>query len=181
MQKLVTATPELAARREFREIMNLKTTDCIATRLWFDRPVPCRFPANVLGGFEPDCGHTFFDLTQLQVGVGGRQRGPRGGGSLPTHPPTGIKPRPLTLTLNPNQFQDEYRDAPGAVIAADFYHSNALMPLTDAEIVARVHANIAACEPGFADAKVRGGRGQSWRGRLVGSPASCGHMAPWVC
>ena len=28
------------------------------------------------------------------------------------------------------------------------------MPLTDAEIVARVQANIAACEPGFAEANV---------------------------
>ena len=67
MQKLVSVTPELAARPEFRDINNLKTTDCIATRLWFDRKVSCRFPANVLGGFEPDCGATFFDLNQLQV------------------------------------------------------------------------------------------------------------------
>ena len=40
------------------------------------------------------------------------------------------------------------------MIASDFYHSNTLMPLSDDEIVRRVHSNIAACEPGFADAKV---------------------------
>ena len=28
----------------------------------------CRFPCNVLAGFEKDCGATYFDLTYLQVG-----------------------------------------------------------------------------------------------------------------
>lgn len=52
--------------------------------------------------------------------------------------------------------QDEYWDAPGSVIASDFYHSNTLMAMSDDEIVRRVHSNIAACESGFADAKVGG-------------------------
>ena len=51
--------------------------------------------------------------------------------------------------------QDEYRDEPGSVIAADFYHSNALMAMDDAGIVARVHRNLCICEPGFSGAKVR--------------------------
>ena len=51
--------------------------------------------------------------------------------------------------------QDEYRDEPGSVIAADFYHSNALMAMDDADIVARVHRNLCICEPGFSGAKVR--------------------------
>ena len=50
--------------------------------------------------------------------------------------------------------QDEYRDEPGAVIAADFYHSNALMAMDDADIVAKVHRNLVTCEPGFAGAQV---------------------------
>lgn len=59
------------------------------------------------------------------------------------------------LTHNtPWPTQDEYRDAPGSVVASDFYHANDLMPLSDEEIVRRVHSNVAACEPGFADAKV---------------------------
>ena len=41
------------------------------------------------------------------------------------------------------------------MIAADFYHSNALMAMTDADIVARVHKNLCICEPGFSGAKVR--------------------------
>mgnify|MGYP006973291329 CR=1 FL=1 len=40
-------------------------------RLWFDRRVPTRFPANVLAGFEQDTGATFFDLNYLQVRLGG--------------------------------------------------------------------------------------------------------------
>ena len=45
--------------------------DCIAVRLWFDRRVPTRFPANVLAGFEQDTGATFFDLNYLQVDLAG--------------------------------------------------------------------------------------------------------------
>ncbi len=37
-------------------------------RLWFDRRVPMRFPANVLSGFDDTMGSTFFDLNDLQVG-----------------------------------------------------------------------------------------------------------------
>ena len=54
----------------------------------------------------------------------------------------------------PAAVQDEYRDEPGAVIAADFYHSNALMAMDDADIVAKVHRNLVTCEPGFAGAQV---------------------------
>lgn len=49
--------------------------------------------------------------------------------------------------------QDEYKDAPGQVIASDFYHSNTLMPLSDEDVVLRATRNIAACEPGFKAAK----------------------------
>ena len=50
--------------------------------------------------------------------------------------------------------QDEYADAPGSVVASDFYHSNTLMALPDADIVERVRRNIVSCEPGFAGAQV---------------------------
>ncbi len=66
-QKLVTACPVLAARPELRAVMNLRAIDVIATRLYFDRRVECRFPANVLAGFERTAGATFFDLNALQV------------------------------------------------------------------------------------------------------------------
>ena len=43
--------------------------------------------------------------------------------------------------------QDEYRDAPGSVITADFYNASALLPLSDEAIVARVKAHLETCEP----------------------------------
>ena len=67
-------------------------------------------------------------------------------------------PSPQTLARSPLLLpcyppppfvQDEYRDAPGSVISADFYHSNALMPLPDDEVVARLVQHIRTCEPGF--------------------------------
>ncbi|EIE25692.1 FAD/NAD(P)-binding domain-containing protein [Coccomyxa subellipsoidea C-169] len=99
MQKLVAGCPELGRRAEFARIANLRSIDCIATRIWFDRRIATQFPANVLSGFEECTGGTWFNL---------------------------------------NDLQDEYKGASGAVIAADFYHSNALMPLSDEAIVARI-------------------------------------------
>lgn len=66
MQKLVASTPELGRRLEFQDMMHLRSIDCIATRIWFDRQIPTRFPANVLAGFERDVGCTYFNLSDLQ-------------------------------------------------------------------------------------------------------------------
>ena len=41
-----------------------------------------------------------------------------------------------------------------AATPADFYNASALLPLTDAEVVARVKSHIEKCEPGFASARV---------------------------
>lgn len=40
----------------------------ILRRLWFDKRVCMRFPANVLSGFDDTMGSTFFNLCDLQVG-----------------------------------------------------------------------------------------------------------------
>jgi hypothetical protein len=57
----------------------------IATRIWYDRRVPTRYPANVLSGFEPAAGATFFNLTDLHVsGVRvGRMSGLQPGVTMP--------------------------------------------------------------------------------------------------
>jgi uncharacterized protein with NAD-binding domain and iron-sulfur cluster len=39
-------------------------------------------------------------------------------------------------------------------ICADFYGASALLPLSDEEIIERVHANICACDPVFRDAAI---------------------------
>ncbi|PNH05243.1 Phytoene dehydrogenase, partial [Tetrabaena socialis] len=56
--------------------------------------------------------------------------------------------------FNLNDLQDEYRDEPGSVIAADLYHANMLLPLSDEAIIERMVSHITACEPGFSGAKV---------------------------
>lgn len=67
MQAIVRGSPDLAKLDEFRNVAALKTIDCVSARLWFDRPVPTRFPANVLAGFDgEEIGGTFFNLNALQ-------------------------------------------------------------------------------------------------------------------
>ena len=154
MQKIVANSPALAARSEFCNIMNLQATDVIATRLWFDRRVNTKFSANVLGGFEENCGGTFFNLNELQVKC------------LYIHTTRMYyihrmlfvclhnKTRFMLVDVDGMRAQDEYKDEPGSVIAADYYHAGALLPLSDEEIVRRTKSHMSVCEPGFLDAKV---------------------------
>lgn len=53
-----------------------------------------------------------------------------------------------------NALHDEWQDAPGSVIEADFYHANQLLPLDDQEIVAKVQRDLAVCVPEFGHANV---------------------------
>jgi uncharacterized protein with NAD-binding domain and iron-sulfur cluster len=53
-----------------------------------------------------------------------------------------------------NALQDEYKDEPGTVIEADFYHANQLLPMSDEQIVAKVHRDLARCVPEFGTATV---------------------------
>ena len=53
-----------------------------------------------------------------------------------------------------NALHDEYHDAPGTVVEADFYHANQLLPMSDEQIVAKVHRDLATCIPAFGEAKV---------------------------
>lgn len=53
-----------------------------------------------------------------------------------------------------NALHDEYRNAPGTVIEADFYHANQFLPLSDAEIIPLVQRDLAMCIPAFRAAKV---------------------------
>jgi uncharacterized protein with NAD-binding domain and iron-sulfur cluster len=53
-----------------------------------------------------------------------------------------------------NALHDEWRNEPGSVIEADFYHANQLLPLDDEQIIAKVHQDLATCVPQFRQAKV---------------------------
>lgn len=53
-----------------------------------------------------------------------------------------------------NTLHDEWRQTPGSVIEADFYHANQLLPLEDAQVVAKVHRDLTTCVPAFQAAQV---------------------------
>jgi uncharacterized protein with NAD-binding domain and iron-sulfur cluster len=53
-----------------------------------------------------------------------------------------------------NTLHDEFRDEPGTVVEADFYHANQLIPMDDEQIVAKVQRDLATCVPAFREAKV---------------------------
>ncbi|MEB3337551.1 MAG: FAD-dependent oxidoreductase [Leptolyngbyaceae bacterium] len=53
-----------------------------------------------------------------------------------------------------NALHDEWHHEAGSVIEADFYHANQLLPMSDAEIVAKVHRDLSTCIPEFRSATV---------------------------
>ncbi|HEY9782268.1 MAG TPA: FAD-dependent oxidoreductase [Leptolyngbyaceae cyanobacterium] len=65
MQKIVSNSPSLHNRQEFRDLMNLGAVDVLATRLWFDRKINIPRPSNACFGFNATTGWTFFDLNAL--------------------------------------------------------------------------------------------------------------------
>ena len=65
MKKIVSGSPSLQSRTEFRNLSNLGAIDVVATRLWFDRKIDIPRPSNACFGFDPTTGWTFFDLNAL--------------------------------------------------------------------------------------------------------------------
>jgi uncharacterized protein with NAD-binding domain and iron-sulfur cluster len=115
MKKIVSSSPSLQNRPEFRNLNNLGAVDVLATRLWFDRKIDIPRPSNACFGFDDSTGWTFFDL---------------------------------------NALHDEFKNEPGTVIEADFYHANQFLHLSDEEIVQIVQGYLTKCIPGFREAKV---------------------------
>ncbi len=70
-----------------------------------------------------------------------------------------------------NALHDEYKNEPGTVIEADFYHANQFLPLSDAEIVPIVQRDLAACIPAFQEAKVTDSS-------VIRLPRAVTHFAP---
>ena len=142
MQSIVANSNNLRQRQEFLDVMNLKSIDVMATRLWFDRHISVPLPSNACFGFDTTTGWTFFDL---------------------------------------NALHDEFADASGSVIEADFYHANQLLPMSDEQIVEKVQQDLATCIPAFAAAKVvKSSVIRVPRGVTHFSPGSYQHLMPAV-
>jgi uncharacterized protein with NAD-binding domain and iron-sulfur cluster len=73
---------------------------------------------------------------------------------LPSNACFGFDPTTGWTFFDLNNLHDEYKNETGSVIEADFYHANQLLPQTDAQIIAKVHRDLAVCLPDFRDAKV---------------------------
>lgn len=65
--KGLSKSPALASRDEFRRFGNLRGTDVLATRLFFDRDVDTPYSANACWGFDDKVGQTWFDLKKLHA------------------------------------------------------------------------------------------------------------------
>lgn len=73
---------------------------------------------------------------------------------LPSNACFGFDPTTGWTFFDLNNLHDEYKNESSTVIEADFYHANQLLPMTDEEIIAKVHQDIGTCVNGFKDAKV---------------------------
>jgi uncharacterized protein with NAD-binding domain and iron-sulfur cluster len=109
LRSILSTSPSLSASApQLAAASTMSSIDCIAVRLWLDKKVKTRSPANVFANF--DClrgaGGTFFMLDQLQP-----DEDFLWGGA-------------------PSSSSDR-----GSVLACDFYNSGALMSLSDADLV----------------------------------------------
>jgi len=111
MESVIKASPDLARLPVFSKAASLKGIDVISTRIWFDKVVPTRTPANVFAKFEElrGSGGTFFMLDQLQGNTD------------------------ELWGVNGDDADDQ--SPRGSVVAADFYNAGALMSMSDDDIV----------------------------------------------
>jgi uncharacterized protein with NAD-binding domain and iron-sulfur cluster len=126
MRSVVSGSPELArAAPELCAASSLGSIDVISCRLWLDRTVATRTPANVFSRFPQlrGAGGTFFMLDQLQ------------------------SDDPQLLWGD-----DEVQ---GSVVACDFYNAGALCPLADDDIVSLLMDQLLpSAIPAFRQAKI---------------------------
>jgi len=140
MQAVVSSSPGLARLPVFGKAASLKGIDVISCRLYFDRKVETRSPANVFSRFEAlrGAGGTFFMLDQFQEE------------SLSEL--WGLEKNNNVTTL-------------GSVVACDFYNAGSLLSMSDEDIV-RILTDelLPSAVPKFADAKLV----DSWVGKYAG-------------
>jgi uncharacterized protein with NAD-binding domain and iron-sulfur cluster len=127
MASVMENSPDLSQYSTFSKAASMKNgIDVISTRIWLDRYVPTRTPANVFSRFDAlrGSGGTFFMLDQLQSD---NQKELWGG-----------------------------EEPQGSVIACDFYNAGALMSLSDEKIIEILMKDLLPeAEPQFAFAGVK--------------------------
>ena len=126
LKRLVNQSPSMAAVPSLAASASLDSIDVVSTRLWLDKKVACRTPANVFAKFKElrGAGGTFFMLDEFQQGAGEEELW------------GGEEPR-------------------GSVVACDFYNAGAFMGVDDDEIIrVLIEDLLPSAVPEFKDAKV---------------------------
>ena len=147
---LASAAPQLAAAS------TLGSIDCIAVRLWLDKKVPTRSPANVFASFPclRGAGATFFCLDQLQPDEdflwGGSGSGSGSGSASDSVSASGS-----ASASAPDSGPSPGSSPRGSVLACDFYNAEALMSLSDGDLVRMLtHELLPGAVPAFGGAAV---------------------------
>jgi hypothetical protein len=126
MASVVESSPDLSQTRTFSKAASMKNgIDVISIRIWLDRYVPTRTPANVFSRFEAlrGAGGTFFMLDQFQKDA--------------------------------EQELWDGEEPQGSVLACDFYNADSLMSLTDESLVdILMNDLLPEAVPEFRNAKV---------------------------
>lgn len=126
MASVVESSPDLSQYPTFSKAASMKNgIDVISTRIWLNKYVDTRTPANVFSRFEAlrGAGGTFFMLDQLQKES---EEGLWGG-----------------------------EEPQGSVLACDFYNAGSLMSLSDEKLVQTLMEDLLPqAVPGFRDAEV---------------------------
>jgi len=65
--KAMSRSPSLAKRPDFARFGNLRGTDVLATRIWFDKDVETPYWANACWGFDEGVGMTWFDVKRMHA------------------------------------------------------------------------------------------------------------------
>lgn len=144
MESVVRSSPDLAKLPVFSKAASLKGIDVISTRIWFDKVVPTRTPANVFSKFEAlrGSGGTFFMLDQLQPNS------------------------PELWGESSDSENDSETEPRGSVVACDFYNAGALMSMSDEDIVKTLTDELLpSAVAQFADAKPL----DAWVGKYAGT------------
>ncbi len=135
MRAICRGSPALAAAcPEISAAASLGAVDVISVRLWLDRRVATRTPANVLSRFEGlrGAGGTYFMLDQLQTGQYG---GARADQDAELSALWAVDGEVAGGEAGAEADGEDGAQPLGSVVACDFYNAGALLPLADEEIV----------------------------------------------
>lgn len=169
MTAVVNGSPLLAREPPLAAAAANSGIDVISVRLWLDRVVPTRTPANVFASFPQlrGAGGTFFMLDQLQVTDAASEAALWGEAPppLPTEeestPPAGADDDAASAEASP-----AWTGPRGSVLACDFYNSGALMGLSEAQLCALLLDELLpAAVPAFAGARAV----DAWVGKFPGA------------